>query len=289
MQQPATEPLDNNNTMETEGVEQQEQQQQQLEQEQTGPLTLAQKKEKLKSLYEHCTTNGVNNFLNMDFAFREQCHTLEKEIISDSVAHNSHVVKLCDSKHLSPMDRDTVVQLLSVPSNDSADLQNLMVAYTAANVECLEAAERRYQQVLEENNALKKTREQEQFNINAKRARSGVMPQSQPTYALPAQQQQSPKQQNSWAPTQNNRSVATQPQQKSLGQQFNFLSESKVVNRVPIADERINNAVNPRMNGHEPIRQYNTPSAGVYAIFQNLGGEIDQYQASRKPAFTMST
>ncbi len=294
-QQRNTEPVEDNQ-METEGGEQiKEEFKQEEQQEQTGPMTIDQKKERLKLLREHCTTNGVDHFLDMDLEFQMECVTLAKDIAEATASSRNHVVSLCEANHLSPENRDLVCKLLRVQSKDEAELGNMIVAYTAANVECLKASDKvnaELRQEIAELKRQKEQREQETFNANAKRLRSpniSSTQQQQQSYSSPTQ---APRQ--NWSPSTNTNNTNSQtasnssrPQPKSMAQQFNLLKESKVViPRVPLGNDMINKALNPQFNGYEPIKRYVAPSAGVYGLFQDLEAEVEQQYQQRRPAFS---
>jgi len=254
-QEPAAAPTPENNAMQTENANVEDP---------NRPLTLPEKREKLRRMREHFETNEIS-FFDLDVSTREAYFNLEKEIKNETEKHNMFVAQLCDQQKLSTAHRDTVFNLLGASSVESAPLQNLMVDFVGANVELFEQQAKRYQALEEEHINLKRQIEQEALNANNKRART-------PTSSLPSTYATLPKPQSWSAPL---AQPTTPVANKSLTEQFNFIQRGNCQASMPLNNEKISAALNPRTNGYQMPREYKTQSAQLYAIFQDFTDACD--------------
>lgn len=281
-QQQQQESVDNN-TMQTDNTQQDGGF---MEEENNEPLSLNQKREKLSRWHEHIAADP-RSYSKIALETRETYLNLEKEIARDTAERNRHTARLCDEKKLSAANRDIVFNLLGANDPQGAALQSFMVDYVGANIMDREEADKRYAALELENTNLKKEREQESFNINAKRLRSQASPSvaSTPTFNhQPAKQQQ---QTTSWSGASTNGNNNSTPA-KSFGDQFSFLDkrEGQVRKQERVDHEGLNSFMNPKMNGYQMPNEYKAPSVGVYALFQQFGGQCDQIQSKRASSAT---
>lgn len=278
--------------MQTENKEEQQtnnNQQEQGQQEEPVPLGLDELRATKKSMEEHAKANP--SIWVVDPSFRDGYGALEKEIGVLTEKQTRLVQKLRDEKKLSANHCDSILGMIRGIGTETTDEQSRTVSFACATVELQEEADRRYALLEEENRNLKKEREAEAYNANAKRARS--------QYTNPSGTTGS----SNWSPTlskltQSHAVSNNKPSTLSLYNNNNNNNnderrhvavvnhDAKIVHSEPLNNPKINNLVDPRFNGYtEPTRNYNM-SASQYAIFQQIGAKSNQPGAQNRPTFT---
>ena len=141
---------------------------------QEGPLTRTQKREKLVQMREHVKAAECE-FFDMDRAFKDEYHTLEKEYEKDMQEHTDFMKRLCEESGLPMESRAAICEILNNTNPLGASLQQHMVDFVGANSDFYNRAITRSNQekedLIQQNAMLKKQLEQEAVNANNKRAR----------------------------------------------------------------------------------------------------------------------
>lgn len=236
-----------------------------------GKETLS-KRAQLADAREHLKAAGCD-FLEMDFEFRDNYTTLEREIIKEEEEKNQYKNELYEKLGLP---KDCRAEIDSIIANNGADTQVLrntvsellccnMQAFKQ-NAERIEQLAREKESFAEENNKLRQQIEQEKEIINTSNKRARPAPYSFGTNRAPVVSSPSPFGRRESSPAVSTNTAPT-PTTKTV---YSFLDSGKVHVTKALNNEMVNSLVNPRLTGYEKRNDYTTNSLSQYKAYQQF-------------------
>ena len=225
------------------------------------------KRAQLADAREHLKAAGCD-FLDMDFEFRDNYTTLEREIMKEEEEKNQHKNELYEKLGLPKDCRAQIDNIIADNVPEAQPLRNVVSELLCCNMQAFKQNAERIEQLArekdsfaEENNKLRQQMEQEKEAINVSNKRARPAPYS--FGSSTAFTNRAPVKKESL-------SVAAAPTSSNTKTVYSFLDSGKPHVTKALNNEMINGLVNPRLTGYEKRNEYTTNSLSQYKMYQQF-------------------